>query len=164
LVDFLKKTELVLAERGALLVGDWHSPLCSHPYHIQQLLTNIGIDPQRQDQFREIMQERLSANRDKLHDEEMSAMMDHMLHWKNIYRKVSRGTLTIKPRVYVNGAYDTSRRRIEKLDEAGFSVDLEKIRMAFPKAKLPSFTKPGVAAKRLVRGSDAAVVMAAIKK
>lgn len=164
LSDYLRKIHRVLADDGALVVGDWHSAICSHPAYIYELLQKTGLEPRRLDEFRSVMREYLLQNREPLEEEELKAMVDHMEHWGTIASRLRSTTSTIKRRVYVLGAYDTSKQREKKLEEAGFTTDIEKIRTAFPKARLAEFSKPDAAVKKFVSGSDSAVVMSAVKK
>lgn len=167
LVDYLKKLRNVLADNGALLIGDWHSPLCSHPANVANLFQNLGLPHRRQEMFRNIMGELLEKNRKLNSKEEMEAMMAHILHWKRISHNLSQESILPKPRLYILGAHDTSRQREEKLDSADFDIDADKVRKAFKGAKLPGLPKQGKggkAKKGFLERSDGAIAMTAIKK
>jgi len=166
LTEYLSKLNKVLKADGALVIGDWHSPLCSHPAYVISLLQNLVHDSSRLDMFREIMASQLATPRDLLEPDETCSLMDHIAHWKSVMRRLTENPPPVTPRLYVNAAYDTSRHRQKKLGAAGFTVDLDDVRKAFPKAKLPQFSGPApvVATKRFVAGSDSATVMAAVKR
>jgi len=173
LVQYLTEMNPMLKDDGALVIADWHSPLCTHPAHILSLLQNIGLEPYRLDMFREIMGNQLASGRIQLEDDEANSLNNHIMHWKSIMRKlmesscrVGESSRRVGPRLYINAAYDTSRQRQKKLADAGFSLDLADIRKAFSKAHLPMFSCTGSnsAIKRLVAGSDSATVMVGVKK
>jgi|GEM_PF-1269186 len=166
LVEYLKELNRILTDDGALVIADWHSPLCSHPANVLSLLQYLWLEPARLDMFRGIMAEQLAAQKPYLEPDEMHSLMNHILHWKSVMRRISENPSPKMARLYISAAYDTSRQRERKLEDAGFSVDLADVKRAFPKARLPQFSgsTPNIAAKRLVAGSDSATVMAAVKK
>lgn len=177
LIEYLGKIQRVLAENGALVVGDWHSPLCSHPALVQKLLfLDLCLSPDRQDLYRDNLRDQLLKDRKQLEDDEMEAAMDHMAHWNYVASRLppnlrsklsanlSEGISELDPRLYILGAYDTSRQREGKLESARFTTDMDKIRRAFPKAKLPEFSRNNRAVKTFKAGSDSAVVMAAVPR
>jgi SAM-dependent methyltransferase len=166
LVEYFRELNRVLADDGAFVSADWHSPLSSYPAHVLTLLQNLGVEPARLDMFRSVMAEQLASPRKLLAPDEMESLLNHISHWKNVMLRLGETAPSLMPRLYVNAAYDTSRERQKKLEDADFSVDMAAVKKAFPKAKLPQFSDlpQKIAAKRLVAGSDSATVMAAVKK
>jgi len=166
LVQYLEELNRVLADDGALISADWHSPLCSHPAYVLTLLQNLGVEPARLDMFRGVMAEQLASKRKLLAPDEMESLLNHISHWKSVMLRLTETAPSLMPRLYVNAAYDTSRQREKKLEDADFTVDMAAVKKAFPKARLPQFSDspPNIADKRLVAGSDSATVMAAVKK
>jgi len=166
LVNYLKELNRVLSKDGALVIADWHSPLCSHPAYILALLQTLGLEPYRLDMLRGIVDKQLAIPPKQLEQDEKDSLGNHMTHWKSIMRRLLDNPPSIMPRLYINAAYDTSRQREKKLAKADFTVDLADVRKAFPRARLPLFSgsASNIAAKRLVAGSDSATVMAAVKK
>ena len=161
----LAKVRESLARDGVLVVGDWHSLLCSHPYFMKHLFDNIWLDSGRKQLFEDLMGGRLAAQPAIETTEERMALMDHVVHWRQVYEKLKAGTISPKPRVYVLGAYDTSEQRVKKLEDAGFVLDQSRIRKAFGRSKgLPLFSGERLAVKNFSTGSDSHAVMMAIKK
>jgi len=158
---YLKAIHNVLRDDGALVSGDWHSSMCTHPLYVYQLFERMNFESKRLDRFRALFGSLLSpiSEREVL-QEEIQAMRDHADHWVEVWRRLPEllQRSPREPRLYVLGAFDTSRERVKKFEENGFTVDAEKIRTAFPKARIQ---KP---ITRMLSGSDHAAVMLCIKK
>lgn len=156
--DHLELIRNVLADDGALVSGDWHSGICNHPFNLYGLLEKMGLEGSRLDRFRELLGPLLLPDPTLATTQaEAIALEEHYKYWIKVAAKLSSTNLATKPRVYLLEAYDTSRERREKLEKAGFSTDIDRIRLAFPKARLSQLPKP------MTRDSDLAVVMAATK-
>jgi len=160
--DHLKEIRRTLKDDGALIIGDWHSPLSQHPIHIYDLLKQLDAPDEILDSFvkyfrLDLLEEEKVIN--SLSQAEQKALEDHKEHWLEVAdimrRKEWRGK---RPRLWLLDAKDTSAQRIKKLNDAGFETDLDKIKSAFPAAKLRELPR------RILKNSDFAVVMAAIKK
>ncbi len=168
--DYLEQLHRVLADDGALVIGDWHSALWDHPINAQRLLERIGAANQFfeesgkirniLDAFNEHFGELLEHDPVPGIDmDEDNAYREHMECWLEIASNLGRMSRNSIPRVYFLEANETSKARIEKLEKAGFSVDMDQIRKAFPKSnKLEGLPR------KMLRNSDFAVVMAAMKK
>lgn len=161
---YLKDVHKVLADNGAMVVGDWHSPLCSHPYYIYRFFQRSGVPSKRLELFRRLYGDRLTDpdlskdQQDRLTPEEKMAMDEQEDFWATKCSTIEqRKLVALKPRLYLLGAYDTSRGRIAKLEDAGFTTDLDAIRKAFQRSRFTRLPKR-------MTGSDSAVVMVAIKR
>ncbi len=158
--DTLRGAAGALKENGVLVSGDWHSLLSSHPALVYQLFESMRVETRRLDLFKSLMGDALSP--DSMPDmsmEELRAVADHQGHWNEVYHDLLQGAAKSarEPRFYVLGAFDTTRRRVEKLEEAGLITDGKRISAAFPKAKLPP--QP----KRMIKDSDRASVVMGLK-
>ena len=69
----------------------------------------------------------------------------------------SASALASKSRHYVLGAFDTTKQRLATIKDGGLITDIDKIRKAFPKAKLHQNPV------RMRRDSDMASVIMAMK-
>jgi len=158
--DYFDEINRVLADDGVLVVGDWHSALWDHPINAAKLLERIGAGGQALDAFREHFgRELMLPDPDpKLDGEERQALEDHMACWIEIAANLNKISRTSRPRVYFLEAHETSKARTKKLEKAGFVVDMDEIRKAFPKSKLENIPR------KVLRNSDFAVVMAAMKR
>ncbi len=170
--NYLEQLGRVLVDDGALVIGDWHSALWDHPINAFRLLEKIGAGSHM---FEDVSEGRVRMVLDAVkehfgnmleHDSipgiessEIVAVKEHMdciLEIASSLRKLNRNSI---PRVYFLEANETSRARIEKLENAGFTVDMDQIRKAFPKSgKLEGLPR------KMLRNSDFAVVMAAVKR
>jgi len=168
--DYIKQLERVLVDDGALVIGDWHSALWDHPINAKNFLEKMGAGNQLFDDngrvrvvldavnelFGELLEHHSVPGIDQ---DELVALDQHMKCLMEIasnLRKMDRNSI---PRVYFLEANETSKARIHKLEEAGFTVDMDQIRKAFPKSdKLEGLPR------KMLRNSDFAVVMAAIKQ
>ncbi len=158
--DYFNEINRVLADDGVLVVGDWHSALWDHPINAAKLLERIGAGSQVLDAFREHFgRELMTPDPDpKLDADEKQALEDHMNCWIEIATNLNKLNRTARPRVYFLEAHETSKARKKKMEGAGFVVDLDQIRKAFPKSKLENIPR------KVLRDSDFAVVMAAMKR
>lgn len=153
--DHLNIIKEVLANDGALVIGDTYSALWDHPINAYNLLQRIGASTNILDAFRSIF---TNINPDlmrpdekvRLEPDEVSALEEHMKCWIEIMSDLrSRPT---GPICFLE-AHQTSRARKNDLDKAGFETDAEKIRIAFPKSRIS-----GLVNSTIVRSSDFARV------
>ena len=161
LQDTLKGIHDILTDKGVLVSGDWHSRLCNHPSDIYHLLEMMGAEAARLNLFRDLFGRFLEpSSYPDLEPGEIMAVTDHQEHWVDVHYDIlqSRSTMVEGTRMYVLGAFDTTRKRIEKLEKADLITDPEKIRRAFPKASLTDNPM------RMVKASDRASVIMAMKK
>lgn len=153
----LQRIKEVLAENGALISGDWHSSLCNRPHHIYQLFEEMGIEKRRLDMFRKLFGSLLAPESEReVRSEEVQAIRDHKSHWLEVWRRLPEQLRKSpkEPRLYVLGAFETSRARAKKLEDNGFTLDDDKLRTAFPGAKLQKYPF-----RMLSRSDHAAVIL-----
>ncbi len=160
--DYLREIRRTLKADGALIIGDWHSPLSQHPIHIYDLLKRLDAPDEILYNFAEYFRLNLLEEDDiigRLNEGEKKALEAHKEHWVEVAeimrKKEWRGK---RPRLWLLDAKDTSAQRIKKLNDAGFETDLDKIKTAFPSAKLRELPR------RILKDSDFAVVTTAIKR
>lgn len=160
LQDTLERVYKVLAKKGVLISGDWHSTLCNHPIYILQLLERMGIDAWRVNLFRDLFNEFLDpTSYPNMSYEEIRAVADHQDYWAELsYDIYADGVMPMKSRHYVLGAFDTTKKRVEKLEHVGLVTDPDTIRKAFKNARLPNNPQ------KMICGSDRASVIMAMKK
>ncbi len=149
-----------LAEGGALVSGDWHSSLTSHPLYVYQLFEKMGVDAVRLNRFREILGDKLDPYScpDTTFDE-IAAIAHHQDYWAGVYFNALKhpGANPAPPRLYFLGAFDTTRKRVKKLEDSGLCTDMDTIRAAFPKANLPQLPK------QMMAGTDRASIIVGVK-
>lgn len=157
--DIFRKVHDVLVDNGALVSGDWHSVLCDHPYFVYKLLERLGVEYSRLDAYMKLFGDRLNpVSYPEMLSEEVIALNQHQNHWADVYQKMlMRPGISRDRRHFILGAFDTTRNRVLKLEQAGFTTDQDKIRAAFPRARLPMNPKP------MARDSDRASVITAIR-
>jgi SAM-dependent methyltransferase len=161
LLDTLNGINGILMDKGVLVSGDWHSMLCDQPYYVYNLLERLGVESARLKHFRDLFGRFLDpGSYPELLPEEIMAVTDHQDHWVDVHYDIlqSKTTLAEGARMYILGGFDTTRKRVEKLEEAKLITDPEKIRKAFPKANLTDNPM------RMVKASDRASVIMAMKK
>lgn len=151
----LPEIHRVLKDDGALLIGDWHSALWHSPQNVYILLEMLGADAHLLTRFKKYfdLPDTPHLLTDGLNDFETAALADHLNYWATV-GKVPLG----ERKLYYLAAQDTSRQRVGKLKSAGFDVDLDTVRKAFPRAKLCRLPR------RMLRDSDFATVMLAVKR
>ena len=158
LADYLRQLHSLLADDGVLIIGDWHSAIWDHPLHTKNLLKKIGAEGKRLDALSTHFGELMLPDRDvKLKKEECAAIQEHFGYWQDVAHNVRCSQLLSSMRIHFLEAHDTSEARKKRLDDAGFTTDLDRIRAAFPTTKLENLPR------RMMR-SDFAVVMVAVKK
>lgn len=160
-LDVLRKIHASLVNRGVLVSGDWHSSLCDEPYFMYQLLEMMGTEKRRLDMFRELMGTLLKpATASGLCEEERAAVMQHQEMWVQLITD-SRGRLAkmpSDPRLYLGGAFRTTKTTMREFEEHGFEVDYGAIRKAFPNINTHAVPKP------MIRNTDRATVMIGLKR
>lgn len=157
--DYLDHVRNALADDGALVSGDWHSALWHHPNNLFRLLVKMGVDETRLRMLTQLFGDLLDPTPSwDPKPGELQAVNDHFNYWLKVLSEVKTVGTAGRTRLYMLKANLTSREYAERLQKAGFETDEEKIRAAFPKAKLPNMPK------RMQLDSDFAVVTAAIKK
>jgi hypothetical protein len=146
----------VLKDDGVLLIGDRHSAMFDHPIHTETLLKVIGAEDRTIRSFRKHFGERRMAPDPyvRITEEECTAISDHIEYWKQIVEILRSKYENPMQKVAFFEANDTSMARRQKLEEAGFDLQPDDNRKAFLRS-LP---------KKVIRGSDFAVVMGAVKK
>jgi ubiquinone/menaquinone biosynthesis C-methylase UbiE len=160
LKDTLDGVHAVLARKGVLVSGDWHSMMSEHPLFVYQFLERAGVDSSRLKMFREMFGAFMDpTSHPSLNMEEVKAVSDHQNYWASVYQEIlaSPSTLAHKSRHYVLGAYDTTQKRMEAMEESRLITDPAKIRKAFPNM---SFHQNPV---MMVTGSDRATVMMGLR-
>ncbi|NYZ77451.1 class I SAM-dependent methyltransferase [Candidatus Micrarchaeota archaeon] len=157
--DYLDQIYRVLADDGVLVIADWHSALWDHPINTYRLLEKIGAEVKVLRAFEAHVGYNLMKpdSCPGITLEEVRAVSEHINYWIEIASNLNKMERKSRPRVHFLEAHDTSKARIQKLEDAGFSVNMDDIRKAFPKSKLEGLPK------KLLRDSDFAVVMAAVK-
>jgi SAM-dependent methyltransferase len=157
--DYLHQIRRTLADDGALVSGDWHSAFWHHPSNLYRLLESMGTENKRLDALREYMGDFLAPSPGWAPSpEEMQAMFDHFEYWHKVYEEVAELGTRGRTNLCMFKANQTSREHANNLAAAGFTTNADDIRKAFPGATL------GEIPKRVLKGSDFAVVTAAIKK
>lgn len=160
LTDYLRKLHGMLADDGVLIIGDWHSAIFHHPDNTKRLLRRIGANERKLDELNSHFGPELMApdRNVKLRPDECAAIEEHFDYWEGVADKVRRSSVLSRMRIHFLEAHDTSKARRMKLDEAGFTTDLDRIRAAFPGTKLEKLPR------KVIPGSDFAVVMVAMKR
>ncbi len=155
--DYAVHMEAALSPGGAAVIGDFHSPLFSHPFNVYRLLDRMGLDPRRLDMFKEIFGKRLiEQSYSGLNKDELKALESHMSDWCRIEAHMRASRRIGNQRLFLLSAHDTSKDREEKFRSAGLTVYPADIRKAFT---LTNQTIPSKMEK-----SDYAVVMVAFKQ
>ncbi len=158
--DHLLEVRRVLRDDGIIILADWHSALWQNPQNVYVLLERLGADAHLLTRFNHYFslpsQPRLVTN--GLNDLELKAMADHLSYWTEIGTKMLSGTAKGSRRFFL-GAHRTTRQTLDELNAAGFVTDMSAIRHAFPRAKFP-----GDSPKRVLRNSDFASVIVAMKR
>ncbi len=154
--DYLPEVRRVLKDDGVLLIGDRHSAMFDHPLHTEALLKMIGAEERTIRSFRKHFGERRMAPDPfvQITEEECTAISDHKDYWKQIVEILRSKYDPSMPKVAFFEANETSAARRMKLEKAGFDLEPDDKGKAFLRS-MP---------KRVVRGSDFAVVMGAVKK
>jgi SAM-dependent methyltransferase len=160
-LNVLTKIHKSLVEKGVLVSGDWHSSLCDEPSFMYRLLEMMGTEKRRLDIFRELMGSLLNPTAASgLCDEEKEAVRQHQLMWIRLITE-SRDRLAKMPRdprLYIGGAFRTTKTTMREFKEHGFEVDYGAIRKAFPKMNTHAVPKP------MIRGTDRATVMIGLRR
>ncbi|NYZ73701.1 methyltransferase domain-containing protein [Candidatus Micrarchaeota archaeon] len=158
--DLLEWIHERLAKKGAVISGDWHSSLSAHPRLLLRLLERIGAEPAKRRLLEDMFQNSLREPLPEMNAEESSAAIDHQEYWASVYNEIltSPSTKAMKSRHYVLSAFDTSKQRQELMEERGFTLDMDKIRKAFPSAKIHANPI------HMIPETDRASVMIALKK
>ncbi len=161
LAGYLAKLKSKLSEGGVLISGDWHSRLCHSPLAVYETLDRIGIDPSRLNLFDELMRPYMSVGGQRANRLEKAAVEDHINYWQRMDYDLGMLGYRGNCRVRILGAFVSSRQLSEMLgpDGAGLETDTEKIRQAFPKARLPHIMPVSIR-----DASDSCLVTVAMKK
>ncbi|MBD3209858.1 methyltransferase domain-containing protein [Candidatus Micrarchaeota archaeon] len=157
----LKKINGVMERNGVFLSGDWHSTLCNTPEHTYNLLQRMGLDSRRLNMFRELFYDFLNlGSTPGTTREEVQGRADHQDYWVGVHQRIfsSLGEVE-KARHYILGSFDTTRDRVDSMEQHGLVVDPAKIRKAFPKASFPP-----TPVKMMHKTDRASVIMAAKMK
>jgi SAM-dependent methyltransferase len=157
--DLLEKINDSLSRKGVVISGDLHSSLPSHPMLMYQLLERMGTENRRLKLFRDMFSAFMDAKTIPASAEENRAITDHQEYWAGVYNEIlsSKSTGTMRSRHYVLGAFDTTKKRVALMEDKGFIIDPDKVRRAFPKAKI------GSNPVHMAPGSDRASVVLAMK-
>ena len=140
LLDTLEAVNCALAKKGVLVSGDWHSSLSHNPYFVEELLKRIGVDSWRLKLFKDMFKAYSDPNlRKSFTEEENMAISKHQEYWANVYNEIlaSPSTMAQNARHYVLGAFDTTNQRLKLMDQANLITDSDKVRKAFPQARMP---------------------------
>ncbi len=160
LAGYLMRLAAKLSEGGVLISGDWHSKLCHSPLMVYETLERLGIDPARLNLFDELMHSSMSTAGARLSRLERVAVEDHIKYWQQLGWEI--GTLGYRgnSKVRLLGAFISSRQLADMLGPAGagLEVDKEKIKQAFPRARLPHALPVSVR-----DNSDSCLVTVAVK-
>ncbi len=137
--DTLGKVQGVLAKKGVLISGDWHSSLSAHPLIICELLQSMGVDSWRLNLFRKMFGAFIGeGTKPAMTAAEKRSVEEHQKYWVNVNKEIlaSPKMLAMKSRHYVIGAYDTTEGRLRTMEDSGLITDPDRIRKAFRGAKL----------------------------
>ncbi len=161
LAGYLAKMNAKLAPGGVLISGDWHSRLCHNPQTVYELLDRLGVDPVRLNLFDELMGPLMAPGNLRMNRLEKAGIEDHVTYWQEMDYEMGVLGYRGNSKVRILGAFVSSRQLAEMLgpDGAGFETETEKIRMAFPKARLPHAIPVSIR-----EASDSCAVTVAMKK
>lgn len=160
-LDVLANIHSSLVEKGVLVSGDWHSSLCDEPYFMYRLLDMMGTERRRLDMFRELMGTLLKpATASGLCEEEKVAVRQHQEMWVQLITdsRERLAKMSRDPRLYLGGAFRTTKTTMREFREHGFEVDYGAIRKAFPNMNTHAVPKP------MIKGTDRATVMIGLKR
>jgi SAM-dependent methyltransferase len=157
--NYLTQIRRALADDGALVSGDWHSAFWHHPYNLYRLLEAVGTEEKRLNALARLFGGLLTPSPGwEPSPEELQAVSDHFDYWRNVHSEVRGLGSAGRARLYMLKANQTSREHADNLQAAEFTTNADDIRKAFQGASLADLPRS------LLRGSDFAVVTAAIKK
>lgn len=155
--DTIRSVEARLVDNGVFISSDWHSALSDHPFMVYELLQRIGVDNRRLRLFQTMFSRFMRPVKD-LEPDEQKALAEHQQYWVHVHDEIRGSAVASKSRHYVLGAFDTTKQRLATIKDSGLITDIDKIRKAFPAARLHQ--NPA----NMRRNSDMASVIMAMKK
>ncbi len=168
IASHLERVRKVLKEDGVLVSADRHSLLTQHPNTLLDLLQMLNVKTEDIDRFRSLFGPLMILNdpyelfddeEDEMANTEFTAMNDHGRYWAALTNRLAGIRYDGPLKVRITGAFLSTRQMVKELNSAGFDTDIEKIRLAFPTARLPARMPYS-----LKKGSDSPAVTMGIKK
>ena len=144
LLDTLQGIHGVLARKGVLISGDWHSAMPEHPFFIYKFFERAGLDQWRLKMFWDMFKGFMDPSSiPPLSVDEQRAVIDHQNYWANVHQEIlhSPNAMAVKSRHYVLGAFDTTAKRLKTMEEANLVTDPEEDPQGLPEDEDPQ--QPG---------------------
>lgn len=137
LTPYLLKLRGALSEGGLLVSGDFHSIATQHPYYIYTMLKEMGVENWRLNKFDELLGPLVLTVPNVLRMGEGEAVADHFNYWLGLNNEIGNRNYQGAKKVRILGAFTSTAQLGGALEKAGFCVDFNEIRKAFPEARLP---------------------------
>jgi hypothetical protein len=163
--NHLLETRRKLRDDGAILIADTFSPLWQHPLFVYKLLSDMHIDTQMLQQFKEfysISCSDLPSLEAQFNSFELAALNEHKDYWLRAFVEIQSGRYPLTKPIFLLKAHRTVRQERACLEENGFSLDKKSIRRRYHSLfrAIPTL-EPTC---RISRGSDYATILLAIKE
>lgn len=137
--SYLKRIHGATKKGSVLISGDWHSPLPQYPNQVHTLLQTLGVDRAKLGIFEDLLGPlMLEGGYADMENEHRKALQHHLEYWERLAGEIGKPKYGEKLRVRLLSAFLTSDQLAKEFGKAGFETDSEKLRSAFPQAKLPS--------------------------